>query len=120
MVGYDFYINDYRGSTISCEDWPQFEARAAEQLARYQRIYTVKAPGENSEAFAVCAMADALYGFTMIANGEGGAVSSASIGSVSVSYGSAGSNAVDISLKGQAKELYRCACLYLDIYRGCG
>lgn len=120
MVSYEAYKNSYHGGAIPVEDWPQFEARAAEQLARYKRIYTVKAPEENSEAFAVCAMADALYGFTLIANGEGGAVSSASIGSVSVSYGSAGSNAVDISPKGQSKELYRCACLYLDIYRGCG
>lgn len=116
MVEYDFYMNDYRGSSISENEWLIYEKRAAEQLARYKRIYTVKAPGENAEAFAVCAMADALYGFTLIANGEGGAVSSASIGSVSVSYGSAGS--VDISPKAQAKELYRCACLYLDIYRG--
>ena len=51
------------------------------------------------------------------ANGEGGAVQSASIGSVSVSYGSG--NSVDVSAKGQSRELYRCACLYLDIYRGC-
>ena len=51
--------------------------------------------------------------------GQGGPVSSASIGSVSVSYGGA-SGGVDLSQKGQAKELYRCASLYLDIYRGCG
>lgn len=116
MVEYDFYMNDYRGSSISENEWLIYEKRAAEQLARYKRIYTVKAPEENSEAFAVCAMADTMYGFALIANGDGGAVSSASIGSVSVSYGSAGS--VDISPKAQAKELYRCACLYLDIYRG--
>lgn len=120
MVGYDFYACTYLGGAIPFEDWSRYEARAADQLARYKRIYTVKAPEENSEAFAVCAMAEALHGFDLIANGEGGAVQSASIGSVSVSYGSTGGNAVDISPKGQAKELYRCACLYLDICRGVG
>ena len=116
MVEYGFYIEDYRGSSIPIEAWTEYERRADSQLSRYKRIYTVTAPEENSEAFAVCAMADALYGFDLIANGDGGAVSSASIGSVSVSYGSEGS--VDISQKAQAKELYRCACLYLDVYRG--
>ena len=118
MVEYGFYINSYRGSSIPAENWMEYEARAAAQLGRYKRIYTVKAPEENSEAFAVCAIAEAMYSFDLIANGEGGSVSSASIGSVSVSYGSAGSNAGDISPKAQARELYRCACLYLDIYRG--
>ena len=116
MVEYDFYMNDYRGSSISESEWWIYEKRAAEQLDRYKRIYTVKAPGENSEAFAVCAMAEAMYSFDRIANGEGGAVQSASVGSVSVSYGSR--NPIDISPKAQAKELYRCACLYLNIYRG--
>jgi len=67
---------------------------------------------------AVCAMADALAYFTAAQNGMG-AVAAASIGSVSVSYGNA-ANAVDLSPKGQAKELYRCASLYLEFYRGVG
>ena len=45
-------------------------------------------------------------------------MSAASIGSVSVSY-SGSANAVDTSQAAQARELYRCAKLYLDIYRGC-
>ena len=124
MVDYGFYMNSYRGSSIPAESWMEYEARAATQLSRYKRIYTVKAPEENSEAFAVCAMAEAMYSFDLIANGEGMAVQSASVGSVSVSYGSrygsryGSSNPIDISTKAQAKELYRCACLYLDIYRG--
>lgn len=117
MIEFDFYTSEYKGAAISAEDWPTYEARAAAQLARYKRIYTVTAPDENSEAMAVCAMAEALQSFDLIANGEGGAVQSASIGSVSVSYGSG--SKVDISPKGQSKELYRCACQYLDIYRGC-
>lgn len=123
MVDYSFYIEHYKGCSISEADWGLFEARAAEQLNRYKRIYAVTAPDEDSEAMAVCAMADALAYFTAILNGSSGVVTSASIGSVSVSYGgSYGSAAtsVDLSAKGQEKELLRCARLYLDIYRGVG
>ena len=116
-VEHDFYIWNYHGdSIISPDDWYRYEARAEAQLARYNRIYTVSAKDENAEAMAICAMADALYFFDAAANGEAGQMQSASIGSVSVSY--AGAKAVDISPKEQAKELYRCACLYLNIYRG--
>lgn len=115
---WDFYCNVYHGSTIPLEDWTYCELRAAEQLERYKRIYTVTAPSPDSEQRAACAMAEALYGFDLLANGEGGPVQSASIGSVSVSYGSAAAQAMDLSPQGQAKELYRCACRYLDIYRG--
>lgn len=115
MVEHEFYILKYHGASISSPDeWYTYESRAAAKLARYKRIYTVSAPDENAEAMAICAMADAFYDFDAVANG--GNVQSASIGSVSTSYGSAPS--IDISPKGQAKELYRCACLYLDIYRG--
>lgn len=122
MVAYEFYKGRYHGGTITFDNWAAYEARAAAQLARYKRIYTVSVPDDepDAEGLAICAMAEALHSFDLIANGEGGAVQSASIGSVSVSYGSAGTQAVDISPKGQAKELYRCACLYLDIYRGVG
>lgn len=122
MVSYEFYMAVYQGGSLSVEDWPRYAARAADQLARYKRVYTVTAPEgkADAESMAVCAMAEALYSFDLIANGEGGPVQSASIGSVSTSYGGVGSSAVDISPKGQAKELYRCASLYLDIYRGVG
>ena len=119
-MDFDFYLNEYKGGGIPVEEWPAYERRAAEQLERYKRVYTVAAPGPDSEDRAVCAMAEALYGFDLIANGEAGPVQSASIGSVSASYGGAGSQAVDVTPKGQARELYRCACLYLDIYRGVG
>ena len=119
MVEYDFYIDTYKGESIAVEEFPLFEARAAEQLARYKRIYTVTAPEEDAEAMAVCAMADAIAYFAAAQNGAGGAISSASIGSVSVSYAGAAA-AVDLSPKGQARELLRCARLYLDIYRGVG
>lgn len=116
MPDYRFYIQDYLGSAISEDDFPRLYKRAGEVLARYKRIYTVTEPEPGAEKMAVCAMADALSGFEAVQNGENGAVHSASIGSVSVSYGSPA--AVDISPKGQARELYRCAGLYLDIYRG--
>ncbi|MBD5161446.1 MAG: hypothetical protein HDT14_05415 [Oscillibacter sp.] len=120
MTDYSFYQDTYHGSAIPQEDWPYCEARAADQLARYKRIYTVTIPEDmpDGEERAVCAMAEALYGFDLLASGEGGPVQSASIGSVSVSYSGAAAQAMDLSPKGQAKELYRCARRYLDIYRG--
>lgn len=120
MPDYDFYLNVYHGGTIPEEEWPQYQARAAEQLARYKRIYTVTAPAPDSETMAVCAMAEAIHSFDLLASGEGGPVQSASIGSVSASYGGSAAQSIDLSPKGQARELYRCASLYLDIYRGCG
>ena len=120
MVDYEFYLSKFHGGSISYEDWPQYEARAAAQLVRYKRIYTVTAAEEtpDAEKLAVCAMAEQLQSFDLIANGEGGAVQSVSVGSVSTSYGSVGAQAVDVTPSGQAKALYRTACLYLDIYRG--
>lgn len=120
MVEYEFYKTACPGGSISETDWPSYEARAAAQLARYKRIYTVTEPEADAGSKAICAMAEALYSFDLIANGEGGPVQSASIGSVSASYGGTSGQAVDISAQGQAAELYRCACLYLDIYRGVG
>lgn len=118
MVTFDFYTNTYRGVSIPETEWSLFEARAREQLNRYKRIYTVTAPSENAEEMAVCAMADVLAYYAAVQNGTGGAVASASVGSVSVSY--AGASAIDISPKAQAKELYRCACRHLEIFRGVG
>lgn len=120
MTGYDFYTGTYHGGAISAEEWPAYVGRAEDQLTRYKRIYTVTPPGPDSEAMAMCAMAEALYSFDLLASGEGGPVQSAAIGSVSVSYGSAMAQAVDLTPRGQALELYRCASLYLDIFRGAG
>lgn len=120
MVEYEFYKTAYPGGSIPEADWPLYRTRAAAQLARYKRIYEVTEPEPDAERKAVCAMAEALYSFDLIANGEGGPVQSASIGSVSASYGGTSGQTVDISAQGQATELYRCACLYLDIYRGVG
>ena len=118
MVDFDFYQNTYGGTSLTAEEWNIFGKRASEQLARYKRIYAVTALESDSEGLAACAMADALAYFCDAQNGSGGAVSSASIGSVSVSYG--GGQTVDCSPKAQERELMRCARLYLDIYRGVG
>lgn len=122
MPDFDFYLNVYHGHAIQLEEWPEYSARAAEQLAQYKRLYTVTVPEDmpDGEKRAVCAMAEALCGFDLLANGEGGPVQSASIGSVSTTYGSAAAQSVDASPKGQARELYRCVRRYLDIYRGVG
>ena len=61
MITYDFYVNTYLGSSIPEGEWPLFAARAQAKLNHYKRIYTVTAPEENSEAMAVCAMADTLW-----------------------------------------------------------
>ena len=118
MPDYTFYTTEYLGDSISGEDFFRLSKRAAEQLALYKRMYTVNAPDSNAEDMAICAMADAILYFEAAQNGAGGAVSSAAIGSVSVSY--AGTGTVDVSQKAQERELYRCAKRYLDIYRGCG
>ena len=116
MVSFDFYHDTYQGTALTAEEWTLFGKRAGEQLARYKRIYTVTAPDENAEAMAVCAMADALAYFCAAQNGSG-SVASASIGSVSVSYGA---QTVDCSPRAQEREMLRCARTYLDIYRGVG
>lgn len=117
MVEFSFYQNTYGGSSLSPAEFATFGRRAENQLRRYKRIYAVTAPESDSEGLAVCAMADALAYFSDAQNGSGGAVSSASIGSVSVSYGT---QTVDCSPVAQERELLRCARLYLDIYRGVG
>ena len=118
MIEFSFYTGTFQGCSILEYEWPTFEARAAEQLARYKRIYTVTAPEEQAEALAVCAIADALAYFVAAQNGTGGTVTGASVGSVSVSYGN--QNAMDLSPRGQERELLRCAKQYLEIYRGVG
>ncbi len=119
MVEYEFYNATYMGSAIPAEEWPALSRRAEEQLGKYKRLYTVTAPEETSEAMAICAMAESIHNVQLIANGQGGAVQSASVGSVSVSYGAEAVKAVDVSPAGQAQALFAAAQLYLEFYRGC-
>ena len=78
------------------------------------RIYRVTDTAENSEQMALCAMIDALYYFDWARTG--GAAASVSVGSVSSSRAQGAQP--DLSPAAQNRELYRCAQLYLDIYRG--
>lgn len=115
MTEYKFYRETYLGDSIPEADFPRLAKRAGEQLSKYKRVYTVNSPEEDSEELAICAIADAMYYFEVAANG--GIVTSSSIGSVSSSQQV---QTIDISTKAQEREFYRCARLYLDIYRGCG
>ena len=108
-VTYQFYVDTFHGGAISKEEWPAVEREAGATIKRYQRIYTVTETGENSLQMAVCAVAEVLYSYAQTSGG----VSSASIGSVSVSYGNTSE-----SRKEQARECYNAARTYLDIYRG--
>lgn len=114
MADYAFYTGTYLGGSIPEAEFPRLANRAGEQLSKYKHLYTVTGD-VAAENMATCAMADALYYFETAQNG--GLVTSSSIGSVSSSQKTEG---VDISAKAQSKELYRCACLHLDIYRGVG
>lgn len=114
MADYKFYTDIYMGGSIPAMEFPRLAARAQAQLAQYKRAYRVTAPAADSEAMAVCDMADAIYYYETAQNG--GLVTSSSIGSVS---SSTQAPTVDASPKAQERELYRCASLYLDIYRGC-
>ena len=116
MVTYDFYTDSYLGDSIPEADFPRLSKRAGEQLARYNRLYTVTAPETDSENMAVCAMAEALYEFAQLQD-AGGAVQSVSVGNVSENRAAVA--APDTSAAAQAAELYRRAGLYADIYRGC-
>lgn len=118
MVTYSVYEDGFHGAAIPVADWPYYASRAEDQLEQYKRVYCVTEPKEGAESMAICAMAEALYSFDAALN-AGNNVNSASIGSVSVSYAGAGAK-VDVSPAGQARELYRCAKRYLNIYRGCG
>lgn len=112
-MDYGYYANTYHGTVVPENEFPALLRDAQATLERYKRIYTVKPLGEDSENMALCSMIDALYYFLTIENGE--VASSVSVGSVSSST----SSQVDISPAAKSRELYRCARLYLDIYRGC-
>lgn len=112
MADYPFYTGTYAGTSIPADAWPRLARDASAQLQQYKRDYIVTGDAA-AEDMAVCAMADALYYFEQAANG--GLVTSASVGIVSSSTAAA----PDISPAAQSAELYRCARLYLQIYRGC-
>ena len=111
----EFYRNTFGGSALTGQELTECLKRAEDTLACYERSYTVSGP-EEARKMALCAMAEAIAYFTTAQNGAGG-LRYASVGTVSVS-GKGIYAAMDISPKAQERELYRCASLYLDIYRG--
>ena len=106
MVDYDFYVNTYLGSAIPESAFPAAAARAAAVLEGYERRYTVECPGEDSRRMALCAMAEVIHNY-----GNSRFVESATVGSLSVRYGSTGTGELE-------RELYKKAGIYLDICRG--
>ncbi len=106
MVDYNFYCNEYLGTLIPQKAFREAERRAADALIALKGRYRVTSSGAESEKLALCAMAEAVYRAK-----RRGAVSAATVGSVSVRYDEGAE-------KDLHRELYRCASIYLDIYRG--
>ena len=106
MVDYDFYVNTYLGSAIPESAFPTAAARAAAVLEGYERRYRVESPGPDSRRMALCAMAEVIHSY-----GSSRFVESATVGSLSVRYGSAGTGELE-------RMLYKKAGIYLDIQRG--
>lgn len=111
MADFAFYEGVYLGSAIPEKAFPGMALRAKEALERFQRIYRVTIPGEDSYKMAICAMAESIYA----ASKRRGGVTAASVGEVSVRYEDA-----ETSGKSLLRELYEKASIYLDIWRGVG
>ena len=109
MADFAFYTDVYLGSRIPEKTFPGMVLRAKEALERFQRIYRVTVPGEDSCKMALCAMAESLYAYEK----HRGGVTGAAVGQVSVRY-------EDSRLSGRTlqRELYEKASIYLDICRG--
>lgn len=107
MVDFEFYRDGYLGSVIPEKQFAPVASRAEAELDRLKRRYRVSSQGGDLERMALCAMAEALFR----AQSRRG-ISSASVGNVSVRYQDADPE------KELRRELYQCAGIYLDIYRG--
>ena len=111
MADFAFYTDIYFGSVIPEKAFPGMALQAKAMLERFQRVYRVEVPGEDSLRMAICAMAESLYAHSK----RRGGVIGANAGEVSVRYEESGS--ADRQLQ---RELYEKASIYLDIYRGVG
>lgn len=121
-VTYAYYAGAYGGSAIAEEDWEGYAAKAAAYLAKLGALHKVTPYGDDADDAwrdALCAVAEQ-HQTIDVASGaaSGGAVSSASIGSVSVSYDATFGGAVDLSPAGQARMLLDAATRYLHVYAG--
>lgn len=111
MADYAFYTDVYLGCAIPEKAFPGMALRARQTLERFQNIYRITVPGEDSLKMAICAMAETIYA----ASRRRGGVTAASVGEVSVRY--EGAESAGRSLQ---RELYEKASIYLDICRGVG
>ncbi len=114
-MDYAVYRDEYRGVSIPEGEWPSYCQRATDYIQKLKRGFAVT----GDERMATCAVADAVYYFTCAQSGSGGAVYYTSVGSVSMS-GKGIFSQIDLSPRGQEREFYRCAGLYLDISRAAG
>lgn len=103
MVDYEFYTETYLGSAVPEKAFDRLAARAGEQLASFERDFTVTG-GEDARRFALCAMAEVLY-----AGQHRGEVRSTSVNGVQVSYD---------DRRPMKKRLLAAAKTYLEVYRG--
>ena len=109
MADYAFYTDVYLGAAIPEKAFPGMALRAREVLNRFQQIYRVTVPGEDSLKMAICAMAESIY----TASKRHSGMTAAAVGEVSVRYEGGESSA-----KALRRELYEKASIYLDISRG--
>ena len=107
-VDFAFYRQVYGGTSLREDTFPEAAARAADVLHGYARSYRVTG-SEEDKAKAICAMAEAYYAASKRRSG----VTAASVGEVSVHYGS--SESADKTLQ---RQLYEKASIYLEISRG--
>ena len=120
---YTFYSKVYGGSAIAEDEWKGYAAKAAAYLSRLDALGNVTPYGDDGERawlMAACAVAEEYHNFDVAANGADscGPVSSASVGSVSVSYDGTFLGAVDLSPAGRERSLHGAASDYLHIYLG--
>lgn len=103
MADYEYYVNYYLGYLIPQREFFALARRAQAYLEQLSRVYLVVG-GSDARAMAICAMAEELY-----RSNRSQGVASATVGGVRVQYRN------DNKL---LRQMYRCAAIYLDIYRG--
>jgi hypothetical protein len=111
MQGFDIkemYLR-YGGCEIPESSLYRLYQRATEQLALYERTYTVTEQTEDGHNYAICAMMETMYRFQTAADNP----QSLTLGSVSTT-----NQAVDTSPEALSKALYHAALRYLSFYRG--
>lgn len=122
---YTFYRETYGGSAIAEDEWDGYAAKSVAYLSRLDAMSVVTPYGDDGEcawSMAVCAVAEEYHNLDVAANGgadlPGASVSSASVGSVSVSYDPTFGGAIDLSPAGRERALHDAASLYLHVYLG--